>query len=271
MCSPYSVLYLASTGSFMLTYLQNSLQLTGPEVVISLCVITLAGMVRGFSGFGQSAMIMSGLALIIPPATLIPICLLLEGVASLLMFRGGLTMADRKLAFGLAAFSIIGLPIGLTITLSVPTDISRTVALSLVLVLALLQLLRKSPTFFSGNIGIYVTGLLAGTASGLASAGGMVVALYVLSQNTTAAKMRASLVTYLLLTLIASAFTLWASGMLDSLVLIRAAIFAPFIITGVLLGTFLFRPSLQHFYKRFCLCLLMGLAAVGLVRLLLGF
>ena len=259
--------YLAPSIRIMLSNLQNFLSLSGSEVIISLLVVLLAGMVRGFAGFGMSALIMAGLALIIPPVTLIPVCFMMETVASFLMFRGGFRMADRKVVWGLVIGTVVGTPIGLMATMAVSPDTSRTIALVVILVLALLQLLRSPPAILATRKGLYGAGLIAGIASGLASVGGMVVALYVLAQQAPAARMRASLVMYLALAMIATGIWLYVSGLLNMLVLQRSLVFAPVVILGVLLGTLLFRPSLEQFYKRFCLGLLMTVAMSGLIRM----
>jgi len=254
----------------MLSNLQNFLSLSGTEVLIAMLVVLLAGMVRGFAGFGMSALMMAGLALIMPPITLIPICFMLEAVASVMMFRGGFRLADRKVVWGLVIGTTIGTPIGLMGTMAVSPDTSRTIALILILVLALMQLLRSSPAFLATRKGLYTTGLTAGIATGLASVGGMVVALYVLAQQAPANRMRASLVMYLALAMFSSGLWLYVSGLLDTLAIQRALVFAPVVILGVILGTILFRPSLEQFYKRFCLGLLMSLALTGLVRMSLS-
>lgn len=254
----------------MLSELQNFLSLSATEVTISLIIVLLAGMVRGFAGFGMSALMMAGLALIMPPITLIPVCFMLETVASLLMFRGGFRMADRKVVWGLIIGSVIGTPLGLLATLTMSPDTSRMIALGLILVLALMQLLRRPPAILATRKGLYGAGLTAGIATGLASVGGMVVALYVLAQQAPAAQMRATLVMYLALAMFVSAVSLSVSGLLDLLALKRALVFAPVVVLGVLLGTVLFRPSLEQFYKRFCLGLLMTLALSGLLRMALA-
>jgi hypothetical protein len=65
----------------------------------------IAGLVRGFSGFALSAMVMASGALILPPVQLIPVCWWLEMTASLFMLRGGWRQANRKVALGLAVGS----------------------------------------------------------------------------------------------------------------------------------------------------------------------
>ena len=116
--------------------------------------------------------------------------------------------------------------------------------------------------------GLYITGVVSGVVTGIASVGAMVVALYVLSQKAPAARMRATLVLYLFLGLFPSSIWLLLSGFLNSLAITRGLILAPLAVAGVLLGSMFFRPSLESAYKRFCLVLLIVLASIGLIRLL---
>jgi uncharacterized membrane protein YfcA len=251
----------------MLASLQNHLALSTTALALAVSVVLLASLVRGFAGFGLSALIMAGLTLLIPPVSLIPLCFMLELLAGVLMARGSFANADRKISWSLALFSTIGLPIGLLATINIPTTISRTIALILILFLALMQLRKQAPGFLSTSAGLYSAGLAAGISAGLASVGGMVVALYVLAQQAPARQMRASVATYLFLTMFTSLITLTLSGLLDLLAVKRALFLAPVVIVGVTVGSWLFKPGLEQIYKRFCLGLLIGLALMGLVLL----
>ncbi|MFK7994210.1 MAG: TSUP family transporter [Granulosicoccus sp.] len=251
----------------MLDTLQSHLQLPASSLAVAAIVVLVASMVRGFSGFGLSALVMAGLALLIPPIGLIPVCFLLELVSSAIMFRGGLIHANRSLVQGLVIGTAIGMPIGLAATHSLPPEISRIVALLLILTLAALQLFNVSPAFLRTKKGLYLAGVCAGAVTGLASIGGMVVALYALSINTSAREVRASVILYLFVSMAVSAFWLLSTGTLDTLAFKRGLFLAPLVVLGVLLGTWIFRPSLEPFYKRFCLFMLMSLAGFGLIRL----
>ena len=253
----------------MLDSLQNQLQLPAGTLALICIVALIAGMVRGFSGFGLSALVMAVMAVLIPPIALIPVCFILEATASLVMFRGGMLDGDRALVVKLITAYTLGLPTGLAATHHLPPDFSRLIALLLILVLTLLQLRKVSPEFLHSRRGVYIAGLCAGIATGLASAGGMVIALFVLALQKPARQVRGSLVLFLFISMAVSAFWLVATGTLDRLALTRGLFLAPAVIAGVLIGTWLFRPSLEQFYKRFCLVLLVSLAAAGLIRLLL--
>lgn len=229
--------------------------------------VFLAGLVRGFSGFGLSAILMACLAWLIAPKDLIPVAYILEGVASLVMLRGGFRHADFSIVWGLAIFSAIAVPIGLYATTTLPVDTTKTIALLLILSLTIAQLFRIAPAFLATKIGLYGAGFAAGIATGLASVGGMVVALYVLASNREPAQMRASLVMYLFIGMFTSAVTYIGYGLFNQTTLARAALFTPLLLIGVGIGSVFFRPSLAPFYKRFCLFLLAGLSIAGLVRL----
>ena len=137
---------------------------------------------------------MASAVLILPPKELIPVCWVLEMTASLMMVRGGIAEADKRIALGLAVSSALGVPLGLYLTTTLPVDQTRMLALVVLIALAALQLARVRLPFLASNFGLYASGLVAGVVTGIASIGGMVVALYVLAQDHPARVMRASLV-----------------------------------------------------------------------------
>ena len=245
-------------------------QLTLPQFLIVGGVIFAAGVVRGFSGFALSALVMASLVTIYPPIELIAVCWFLEMSASLLMVRSGFQNWDGKMVTGLVIGSAIGSPIGLYLTNTLPVETSKFIALCIVLLLAVLQLLKVRAAFLATTPGIYVSGLTAGVATGLASVGGMVIALYVLAREAAASTMRGSLVMFLFLASLTSFIYLYWFGMMDVRAVSRGLIFAPACLIGVLVGQALFRPRLEPYYKPFCLGLLMALAAFGLARMSVG-
>jgi len=241
-------------------------ELTQTQFWLLLAITTLAGIVRGFSGFALSAIVMASAVMFLPPVELIPLCFWLEFCASILMARGGWQEADRRVVLGLVIGSVIGVPIGLTFTTNIPVETSKLIVLVLVIVLALTQLAKVRIPFLATQAGLYVAGIAAGIATGLASVGGMVVALYVLSQDAPARKMRAALVLFLFVSMGTSILYLLAFGVMTSTATLRAAVFALPCIFGVIVGQRLFIPKLEPYYRPFCLTLLTGLAMAGLIR-----
>ena len=253
----------------MLEHIQNWVQLTPAQMFLCAGTVFVAGMVRGFSGFALSALIMASVALVLSPLELIPICYILEGTASLIMFRGGLRDADMKIVWGLSIGSAIGVPMGLYATNALPVETSKLVVLCIILCLATALLLRTTPKFLARTSGLYASGVTAGVVTGLAHVGGMVVALYVLAREAPVRTMRASLVMFLVIGTFTSLVFLLGFGMMNKLAVIRGLFLIPFVTVGVLIGSAMFRPSLEAAYKKFCLGLLIFLAFSGLLRLLL--
>ncbi len=240
--------------------------LTGAEFWIITAIVFVAGVVRGFSGFALSALIMAGAIVILPPIELIPMLWWLEMSASLLMLKGGWADADRKTAIGLVIGSTIGWPVGLWLTTTLDVATSKAIALSIILALAISQLSKLRLGFLASKPGLYGTGLVAGIVSGLAHVGGMVVAFYVLASNAPARSMRGSLVLFLFLGSLTSMITQLAFGVMDWSGVARGLVFAVPTMLGVYLGQQFFIERLAPYYRPFCLVLLCALASVGLIR-----
>ncbi|MEJ6396988.1 sulfite exporter TauE/SafE family protein [Yoonia sp. 208BN28-4] len=225
-----------------------------------------AGLVRGFSGFALSALVMASAVYLLPPIELIPICWWLEMSASVLMARGGWKEADRGVVLGLVIGSTAGVPLGLMLTQSLPVETSKLIALVIIIALAATQLAKIRLAFLATRPGLYLSGLTAGIATGLASVGGMVVALYVLSQDAPARKMRAALVLFLFISSLTSMIYLVWFGVMDMTSVWRGAALAIPAMIGVFAGQRLFTPKYEPYYRPFCLALLISLSAIGLVR-----
>ena len=253
-----------------MTHLANLIFLTISEVVILATICLIAGVVRGFSGFALSALVMASAALIIPPIQLIPICWWLEMTASLFMFRGVWQEANRKIAVGLAIGSTLGMPFGLALTMAIATELSKLLALGVIIALAALQLARVRIPFSVRNWGLYGSGWVAGVVSGVAGVGGMVVALFILSQKAQPRQMRASLVLFLFLSSVTTIISLWYFGVMDQVAIKRGLVMALPAGLGVVLGKLLFMPKWEYLYKPFCLTLLIVLAITGIIRVILN-
>lgn len=253
----------------MIGWLASATGLEPASLVTLALICFFAGLVRGFSGFALSAIVIASAASILPPIELIPMMWWLEMTASLLMVRGGWRDADRRVVFGLVIGSAVGTPLGMALTTTIPVGISKLIALSLVVGLAVTQLGKVRLAFLATRSGLYGSGLMAGVVTGLAGIGGMVVALYVLAQDAPARKMRAALVLFLFLGAVTSMITYLAFGVMDATATVRGLTFAAPVVAGVLLGQRLFIPRFEHIYRPFCLSLLIALAGFGILRLAL--
>lgn len=226
----------------------------------------LAGLVRGFTGFALSAVAMALAVTLLAPVELIPILWWLEIGASLMLVGGTMADADWRMTLILVIGTAVGLYIGLSLTTQIDPDLSRIVALVVLIGLAALQFLNLRLSVLTTLPGQAMAGVLAGVVTGVAGIGGMVIALVVLSLDMPARAMRASLVAYLFLSSIASfGQHLWF-GTMTQTAFLRGLALLPACLFGVWLGKRLFVPERQHLYRPICLCLLIGLGAMSLIR-----
>ncbi|MEM7473096.1 MAG: sulfite exporter TauE/SafE family protein [Pseudomonadota bacterium] len=240
--------------------------LTQTEVLILSGIVFVAAMVRGFSGFGLSAVVMATAVFILPPLALIPMLWFLEMAGSLAMFKGGIQDADKAAAKGLIIGSALGLPVGLLTTMQLATQTSKALALSILIVLAISQLAKVRLPFLATTLGTYGTGFGAGVVTGFAGAGGMLIALYTLARDLPARTMRGTLSVYLLGAGLLGLITHLTIGTMDQTAIARGLFFIIPTLLGLYAGRALFLPRLEPYYKPFCLTLLLGLASLGLIR-----
>ena len=246
----------------------GTLALDNSDLLVLILICFFAGLIRGFSGFGLSAFVMSLALTIIPPIELIPVCWWMEFFASVYMIKNGWKDSDKKISIILWFGAIFGLPIGILLTTILDFQTSKIVALVLILILALILLRNFKIQFLSTTVGTISSGVFAGIATGLASIGGMIVATYVLASQNSARRMRASLVLYILLNSVTTFIFLIIFDVMDQKALVRGVLLALPSSIGVVLGSILFMQKLEKYYRPFSLGLLITFCIVGLIRLI---
>ena len=245
----------------------GTLALNNSDLLILILICFFAGLIRGFSGFGLSAFVMSLALTIIPPIELIPVCWWMEFVASVFMIRNGWKDSDKKISIILWLGAVFGLPIGIALTTILDLQTSKIVALVLILILALILLRNFKIQFLSTSVGTISSGVFAGVATGLASIGGMIVAIYVLASQNSARRVRASIVLYIFLNSVTTFIFLILFDVMDHKAFVRGVLLAVPSSIGVVLGSILFMQKLEKYYRPFSLGLLISFSLVGLIRL----
>ncbi|MFZ7090908.1 TSUP family transporter [Primorskyibacter sp. 2E233] len=226
-----------------------------------------AGAIRGFAGFGLSALAMAILASFISPVQLLPVFWFLEMAASLILMKGGWADAERTTALTLIVSSALGLPLGLLFSLSLDPGVSKTLALLVLIVLALAQLARLRLLFLATRPGTMLSGFCAGLITGISGAGGMFIAIYALVRGLPARQMRGTLNIYILGGGTLGLISHLVVGTMTGQAALRAVVLIVPTLAGLFLGRALFTPKWEPYYRPVCLGLLISLAAMGLLRL----
>ena len=157
--------------------------------------IFVAGFVRGYSGFGFSAMLIAASSVVTNPLNFVAVVVILETVMSLQSFRQAGPDVDWRRVGWLLAGAALGLPVGLWAMTAITEDTARAVIAGYVLVMCGVLWAGwrlKSEVRGPGNG-------LAGLVSGLANApgmGGLPIAAFFAAQPMQAGVFRATLIAY---------------------------------------------------------------------------
>lgn len=230
--------------------------------------VFVAAFVRGYSGFGYSAMVIAASSLVTNPLNLVAVVVILETAMSLQAAKGAGPDIDWHRVRFLLAGAAVGLPLGLWVLTGVSEDSARAVVSAYVLVMCGVLLAGwrlQAQVRGAGN-------LAAGLISGLANApgmGGLPVAAFFAAQPMQASVFRATLIAYFpLLDLYSAPLYFWA-GLVSWDTLWASLIALPLTVAGNWLGGRHFFGSDPQEFRRFAVLLLAGLAGLGLVKAVL--
>ena len=227
--------------------------------------ILVAGFVRGYSGFGFSALTIASSALVTNPLHFVAVVVLWETVMTLQALSGIWKDVDWRRVGLLLVGAMVGMPLGIWALTSISEDAARGVISAYVLTMSLILLAGWK---LRGTVGP-LANLGAGLVSGLANApgmGGLPVAAFFAAQAMSPAVFRATLVAYFPLLDLYSAPIYWWGGMVTWDTLWIGLIGLPLVVLSNWLGSrHVLRTEPQDF-RRFAILLLAGLAALGLLK-----
>jgi len=248
------------------TWLLSWVNLDAFSLLAALIIVFLAAIVRGYTGFGFSALVVASLTLFLPPAEVIPVVLLMEIVASIGMLPSVWKDVRWKAISILLIGIVIGAPLGVYLLGNVSEVLARII-ISIIILVASAALLWGYSFKGSGNAPTTVgTGVLAGIVNGIGAAGGLPIVLFFLASGAAAAATRASLVALIFAIDAYTTVLTVSSGLVDSVTLKRLAIFLLPLLLGVLVGSRQFIRANPESFKRLTLALLIVLALVGLLK-----
>lgn len=240
----------------------------GPGAALWLAVVCLgAGYVRGYSGFGFAALVVTGASLVTDPLLFVPVVILADIALTAQQARGIRRHVDWRRVAGLFLGCVVTVPVSVWALTSVGVDAARAAISGYVLAMCGLLLAGwQLPARFhrrdGANLGV---GLVSGLANG-AAVGGLPVAVYFAAMNLPAATFRATLIAYFTLLDLWTLPVMAALGLITRDTLVATVVLGPVMIAGVALGSRRFNRANPQSYRRFAILLLAVLALAGLGR-----
>ena len=227
----------------------------------------VAGLARGFSGFGSALIFMPLASSIAAPRLVAALLLIIDFVAALPLIPNAWKHADRRATAVIVFGALIGVPIGtyfLTVLDPVTTRwiISTFVFALLLLLLSGWRYRGKDHTAISVGIGG-----LSGFCSGLAQTGGPPIVGYWLGRPVASTIARANIMLFFAASDFFSVVSYALTGLITTESILFSLVVGPVYAIGVLLGAQLFGRASESLFRSICYALIAIAVIAGLPAL----
>ena len=224
----------------------------------------VAGLARGFSGFGSALIFIPLASSIIGAKLASPLLLVIDFVAAAPLIPNSWRHADRRDVGIMLIGSLIGVPIGTwALTQMDPLAVRWMIVALIVPMLALLMSgwrYRGTPTAAITA----VVGALAGFFNGVAQVGGPPIVLYWLRDATAARVIRANIILFFAASSVFTTISYLIGGVLTTAVAGLCVLAGPAFGVGLWLGSRMFGLASEETFRRICYVLIALAALVSL-------
>jgi uncharacterized membrane protein YfcA len=245
----------------MLSFLQHLF--ADPGVAVAVGVTFVAGLMRGFAGFGSAMLMAPIFALLFGPAEMVVMVVAIELVVSLQLFPQVRRHADWTTLTPMSIAACAAMPLGVWALASVDKGVIVTAVSAIIVGFVVLMWTGWK---YRGRRSIPATiavGAFSGAMMATTSVGGPPVLLYLLSGNDPPAVHRANIVTYYFLTQFLLLVIVLATGVAGWQALVRDVVLFPAMILGAYAGGRLFHGlASERLYRNVAL----GIGLFGLLR-----
>lgn len=240
-----------------------------PDIAVALAVALFgAAFVRGYSGFGFSAIFIASAALLTNPLPLIPVVFSCEIAMTAFQARGIAGHIDWRRVGALLVGAAVALPVSVTVILSVGAETARLAVSGIVFVMSLVLLSGWTLQRQIGQRGFAGVGVISGLCNG-AGIGGLPVAAFLTAQPIAAPVFRATMIVYLTGLDLMTLPWMWAGGLVTWDTVIGVLLALPLLALGIWLGGRRFHAASPDGFRRFAVVLLLVLSGLGLIRAVL--
>jgi uncharacterized protein len=235
------------------------------ELGLAAAIVIVAGLVRGFTGFGGILVMAPPFAHLFGPEETVAIVLILSFISQFQLMPEALAVWRWREILPIAAAATVMLPAGAYVLTTVNPETMKTVIAAAVLIcaLALMSGWRYSgPPRWWMSLG---AGGLSGVMTTSIGAGGPPVILYLMAGPNAPRAVRGSIIVYFALvdTVAIAALTLF--GAVQAGTFVRAGLLAPPLMLAAYLGTRAFRVAPVALFRAIALGIVLVSAGVSVL------
>lgn len=235
------------------------------RIYAAIAATAVAGLMRGYSGFGTAVLLAPTYSVFWGPRVGVPVMLLMELVVSMQLVPKVLGEANRKVILPIGAAACLATPLGAFVLITADQDALRRFIGGFVLVFGLLLM---SGWRYHGSRPLPVNllvGTVAGLLKGATGMSGPPVILYLLAGPEAVKQHRANLILFFGSIAVISVIPPALGGLIGWPVLAKMLVLLPVLMLCVPIGARLFHVLPERWYRRAALGLLVS---TGLIALL---
>jgi uncharacterized membrane protein YfcA len=199
-------------------------------------IVLVAYFIRGITGFGSGLISVPLLALILPLQTVVPLVLVLDFSAALIMSRGARRLVQWPEIYPLIPTTLLGILLGVSLLVSLPREPLLTGLAIFVIGFALRYLFNLHGERLISKRWALPTGLAGGLIGALFGTGGPPYVIYLTHRLADKSLLRATLSGLFLLDGSFRILTFLLTGLLGSQLLAPLGLLAPVMAVGLYAG-----------------------------------
>ncbi len=227
-------------------------------------VLLVAGIVRGFSGFGSALIFVPVAGIFLPPTHVIAIIALVEVASIAALVPRAWGQADRAQVGLLVLAALPAVPLGLAVTEALDAAAVRWIvaAFATCTLIAL-----ASGWYFTHKVrlpALLLIGAAAGLLGGMTGMTGPIVVLFYLAGRSAAQSVRANTILFLAALDLVIVISLGLRGFAEIPVLWLAGLLAVPYFLAMMIGQALFHPEHERLYRRAALAIIALAVVTGL-------
>ena len=235
------------------------------RIWVAALITAIAGIMRGYSGFGTAVLLAPAYSVLWGPRIGVPVMLLLELFVSMQLLPKAIGQADRRVILPIGGAAVLATPIGAFILLTADQDMLRRFIGGFVLVFGLLLM---SGWRYHGSRPLplnMAVGATAGLLKGATGISGPPVILYLLAGPEEAKRHRANLILFFATISVISVIPPALGGLMGWAVVAKLVLLLPALLVCVPIGARLFHVIPEGWYRRLALVFLVTTGTITLL------
>lgn len=235
------------------------------RIYVAVAVTALAGIMRGYSGFGTAVLLAPAYSVLWGPRIGVPVMLSMELVVSMQLLPKAIGEANRRVILPIGAAACLATPLGAFILITADQDLLRRFIGGFVLVFGLLLM---SGWRYHGSRPLplnLAVGSLAGLLKGATGISGPPVILYLLAGPEAVKQHRANLILFFGTIAVISVIPPALGGLIVWSTLAKLLILLPILTVCVPVGARLFHVLPERWYRRAALFFLVSTGVIALL------